>query len=191
LKDKNHVFITQYAPCQDGYRFIGPLPLPRSTDRNVSSTDTLSISANMDEAKPKITTLTGRIDITSGAFKRSLAIGSVTLQQNSPFGIRVSIRLGNHAVHYDLIFLCPVNQTRSKTRIARKSSYIEVIIPMADHVTGDGFPRYMFSTLVTDNGPVILNMPYLPIDSLPILDTSKKGNLEWLTTHTSFQDVRS
>ena len=71
------------------------------------------------------------------------------------------------------------------TRVARSSYYVEVVVSLADPCEGNVIPHFMHPVLAA-KPPRLWNITCLDLDSLPILDTSRKDELAWLTTHTSF-----
>ena len=128
--------------------------------------------------------MTGRLNVLSKSVKSNLTGGAIVeTVQVSPDTIGVAI--GKSGPNFHLLFPVPVLRSRSKSRIARKSSYVEVEAPMADPRDGDGFANFMCPMFPSKDGPVVWNMPRLALDRLPILNTSKKEEFGWLTPHTS------
>lgn len=185
LGNESSVYVTKYPPNLSGHTSVGSfmdtsLVKSKHTHEDVIRT----IKANVDLKTTRMTTITGRVDIVSEKLKADLSNGAaVNTIQRSPWTIAVTIGTNGH--EYQLHFPAPVLCSRSRSRIARKSSYIEVVAPMADPTNGEGLPGFMFPTFIRDSGPVVWNMPRLNINCLPILDTSRKEDLQWLTTHTS------
>jgi hypothetical protein len=170
----------------------GQIPPPIDGDESEASPDTPApesfFSADFDEASGHhVTTITGRINITSEQGKKLLADkAKIELQQSSPFTIEVVF--GQGALTLPLTFPIPVVKEGSKTRIARKSCYIEVVAPFASPLESppilDDF--LLPITLVKPSCiPVTLNIPHLNLDSLPILDIDEKSPLGFIGTVTS------
>ncbi|MCJ1433442.1 hypothetical protein MMC27_002803 [Xylographa pallens] len=185
LGDVNHVYLTRFHPNLSGHASVCKIEdfnqvISKASNNEVAST----VKANIDLNTGHIKSLTGRLDILSESIKSSLTSGAtVETVQISPDTIGIII--GKSGPEYHLLFPVPVLRSRSKSRIARKSSYVEVEAPMADPRDGDGFPQFMCPIFLGQKSPVIWNMPRLPLDSLPILNISKKKEIKWLTTHTS------
>ncbi len=74
-------------------------------------------------------------------------------------------------------FPAPVLQTRSKLWLARKSSYIEIVAPIACPESQDHLQQFMYPTFLDKSCPVNWNLPRLNLDRLPVLDTTKTENL--------------
>ncbi|KAK0123719.1 hypothetical protein ONS95_008728 [Cadophora gregata] len=159
LMDSNNVHITRFRPCQSGHASIAKLGLEfgnEDSDQDVRTT----VTVNLDSKSASLSGLTGRIDFLSNEVKSLLLGGaSVVLTQISPSTI--SVGLGNDGKSFTLNFPIPVLSSHSKTRIARKSSYIEVSVPSADHVSGRGFPHFMYPICSGRDAPILSNLPYL------------------------------
>lgn len=70
--------------------------------------------------------------------------------------------------------------SRSKTRIARKSSYVEIEAPVPDYMAGEMFPHFMHPVFIDGPDPVIWNMSHLNVEGLPILDIANPKRLSGL-----------
>ena len=185
LGNEDNVYMTKYRPNHPGHASVCNFEDSSSVaNKHTNEEVATTVKANVDLKTGQITALIGRLGILSESIKSSLGNGAIVeTVQISPCTIVIAIGKSGPKFHLD--FPVPVLKSRSKTRIARKSSYIEVLAPMADPRDGDGFPHFMYPMLPSKRGPVIWNMPRLNLDRLPILDISKKKELEWLTTHTS------
>jgi hypothetical protein len=183
LGNENDVFITKHGPNQSKYpgACIFAAPAHAELVTNVVRT---TIAANLDLAG-RIVTMTGRLNILSEDVKSALRSGAIveTIHE-SPCIIAVMIGKGpeQHHIH----FPAPVLRSPIRTRIARKSSWIEVIAPICEPTNKERFPDFISPLFMHENRPVIWNMPRLSLDTLPILDTTKKDELWWLGAHTTF-----
>jgi hypothetical protein len=118
--------------------------------------------------------LLGLMHVLSEEAKSSLRGQAVVkATQISPCVIAVTI--GPSGSQYRLHFPAPVLHSRSKTRIARKSSYVEVVAPIASPTDGKGFPHFMYPVLISGHDLVVWNMPHLDLDCLPMLDIPYQG----------------
>ncbi|CAI4214717.1 unnamed protein product [Parascedosporium putredinis] len=111
----------------------------------------------------------------------------ITIKQSGPYSIDIVFGKKKDTTIYTVNYPTTVTSVGSKTRIARKSGYVEVIAkaptPDASAISDLIFP----STLSSDAVPVSLNLPSLNLDSLPLLDISDETANKWITTLTSFQ----
>ncbi|OAX80913.1 hypothetical protein ACJ72_04750 [Emergomyces africanus] len=83
-------------------------------------------------------------------------------------------------------FPAPVLKAKSKIRVARSSSYVEIVACRASNPDRQGHLDYIFPIFLDKNGqPVAWNIPYLNPSRLPILDTNRMKDFGWLITHAS------
>jgi len=185
LGDEDAVYITKYRPNQSGHASVCNFESCKTVASQGSEEEaTTYLKANVDIETGRITRLVGHFDILSETIKSSLSNGAaVEAVQISPCIIGIEISKGGPM--FPVLFPVPVLSSRSKCRIARKSSYVELVVPLADHRYGEGFPHFMYPIFPSKTGPVIWNMPRLNLKCLPILSMSKKADLEWLNPHTS------
>lgn len=185
--DEENVYISKYRPNQTGHPSLRELSDTDAKEKGSSNKHIrTTITANVDRETSNMVGLTGRVDFLSENAISTLRDGAqVKLVQVSPCIIDLFIGKGSPANR--LYFPAPVLQSRSKTRIARKSSYVEIEAPICSPTDKDGFPRFMYPLFLSNHKPVIWNMPYLKLDCQPILDTSKTEELKWLNSHTSLQ----
>lgn len=194
LTDGSCVYITNHAPGQQDHPIYNSLgrPYPQESDEKEC---TSHFTVNLDASR-RISSITGHLDVLSPASRTLLAEkATVEVSKNSPFIFDVSI--GNREAMYQLHFPVPVVKHGSRTRVARTSSYIEIIAPLADFATAQALDDFIFLNTLSDtsvgppagpirqNVPITLNVPHLSLDALPILDASKKEGLKFLTTLVS------
>jgi hypothetical protein len=187
LGDEDNVYITRHPPNQSAYPALCGI-----VDSDVKINGTLytatrtTLTANVDRDASRIVAFTGRVDVLSGEAKASLK-GQAVVKATQINPCIVDIIIGPNSPQHRLHFPAPVLHSRSKTRIARKSLYVEVEAPIAGLVNGERFPYFMYPILITGHGPIIWNMPHLNLECLPLLDMKRPGDLQWLITHTSLQ----
>ncbi|KAK3317665.1 MYND finger [Cercophora scortea] len=196
LLDESHVFVSKHPPGQTEYPIIGS---STAVPSNLGSLDIEGASpkavftADVNPSTGDITSITGHIDITSETGKRLLADKApIKLHQASAFTI--NIIFGSNDLVLPLSYPVPVFKDGSKTRIARKSQYVEIIAPFADPITSASLEDFIFPTVLTNSPytsnttlPATLNVPHLSLDTLPILgidDKERNHFLELLVTYT-------
>lgn len=192
LEDDVHVYVTKNEPGQDGsplYNSLKPAAI-----QELSPTDHSSFFTADIDSSGVITTITGHLDISSAQGQKLLADkANVEARKVSPFVFEIV--LGNREAVYLIHFPVPVVKDGSKTRIARKSSYVEIIVPLADPATAQSLDDFIFPTILhkastnSSNAsaiPVTLNIPHLNLDTLPIIDISDKQRMSFLTTLASW-----
>ncbi|KAG6884317.1 hypothetical protein C0993_012189 [Termitomyces sp. T159_Od127] len=122
LLDKTHVQVVRGRPGnpREFLKLQGPGEPPGLQEQIVTMlTDKDSMNVNG---------LTGRININDTSLQatfRACSLSDITVKQTSPFSMLISIGQAHQEI---LQFPYPIDGSISKTRIARKSSYIEVSV---------------------------------------------------------------
>ncbi|KAF2467482.1 uncharacterized protein BDR25DRAFT_358593 [Lindgomyces ingoldianus] len=183
LGDESSVFFSRFPPNHKDSSSLLLLPSPgqspSSTETSVASS---KISANIDSTGLKMTTLTCRLQIHSEDLRKALQRGDeVQTSQRSPCTFLETV--GPKSIPIAFQFPAPVIRMKSKTRIARKSLYIEVEAPLADATVWKTFPAHLYPVILAGSTPLMLNMSRLNLDCLPIVDTSTKSEIQWLNMH--------
>ncbi|TFK74177.1 hypothetical protein BDN72DRAFT_813437 [Pluteus cervinus] len=122
-----------------------------------------------------VSTLTRRWNVTHEKAKEQLLSGkAVATAQVSPCAIKVSFG----SFSQDVTFPYPVNGTKTKLRIARKSSYLEIVAQISGYQIPGGYSLNQAPVLLTPTGPVSWNIHYLNLDKLPALDLTKSDSCD-------------
>lgn len=185
LGNEQQVFITKHLPGQAYYPVICDGTLPARERKQGKEMGSLSLS--VDDAMGKATAITSHIDITSKEGKTLLAKQlPVEMRQAGYFAIEAVF--GKNELVCRFQFPIPVDKTKIKSRIARKSSYIEVITPLPDPETSSILADFVFPSVLdlSTRVPVTLNIPHLSLDTLPILSVAEPKSIGWLNTLASF-----
>ncbi|EON97315.1 putative mynd finger family protein [Phaeoacremonium minimum UCRPA7] len=158
---------------------VKPLDLPYSVD----------YSLKVDEQLEKVVGMVAHVSIKSQEGKDLLLIDRcvVTLRQESPFMVRVLF--ANSTYTPMCVFPLPIILDKaSKPRVARQSSWVEFIVLVADPVTAASSADIVFPNQISAAGDIVsLNLPYINMDILPILDLTDKERIGFLTTLASMQ----
>ena len=183
LKD---IFITKHPPRQVHKRVDCGIFGSNSDDKQTSETSKTFLSIQMNGQR--ISTITGHIDITSDKGKKLLKDKVPISVRGTPNPFMVRIHFSEARLILDMNFPVAVNSSEAKMRVARTSGYIEAILPVAEPPSASALHSFMFPSILNASGvPASLNMPYLNLESLPILDLEQKSRLGWLTTLGSMQ----
>ncbi|KAK8055183.1 hypothetical protein PG993_000410 [Apiospora rasikravindrae] len=183
MVDDGHVFVTKSLP--------GLSPREPNFDSQLQlqngSTPRFRITVNVDANSARLLSLTGHVEITTDQGKKLLEDKvPIKLRQISPFTIEIVF--GKDRLVLPVVFPIPVDQETSKTRIARKSAYVEIIAPLADPLKSKALASYLYPTILgPDATPIALNGQNLSLDRLPILDVDPKHKRDnqWLVTLAS------
>lgn len=185
LGDATHVYMSHRPPNQSGFAVVDGLvkdnvDLPSSVGLDTET----CIHAEIHPQRAQITKVTGRISIRSESLKSCLNSGChVHTTCSTPWNLMVQI--GTDTVpRLDLPI--PIDVLSYKTRVARKSSYVEVVASVEPSESWKASPSSTYPLYAFDKGaPVLWDMPHLNLEALPIVDTTQHAKLEWLNTHLS------
>ncbi|KDR84228.1 hypothetical protein GALMADRAFT_56123 [Galerina marginata CBS 339.88] len=181
LADSAHIQIVRNRPnIRDEINHLGSLPALPQTWRTDASPSRAVI--NFDASSTKAMSLTIRHSITDTEATASLSGGAtVTTKQVSD-----TIVLANFKDYTQrFIFPFPIHGNQTKLRIARKSSYLEIEVPIRPN-----FEDFLDLSLnpfpVAQNNEIanLLNIHYINLDlpfALQFLGTQDKSR--WLSTH--------
>lgn len=184
LGNAQDIYITSFPPhltSMISLQEARPTRYPSSDMPEKASS--VSLTAHVSQTEGRITSITNRADLFSDRLKKTLSGGCIIrTTQTAPCDFILTLGEINTVV--PLIFPLPVDESQSRTRIARKSSYIEVeasIFPTA----WMKFPEFTTSRLKSVTTPLLMNVHALDLDLLPILDRARSKELEWLNPHVS------
>ncbi|QRV77069.1 MYND Zn-finger protein [Ceratobasidium sp. AG-Ba] len=181
--DANHVRIVHYRPhlkdeptlafedLRDPFEKAGFKPVK----------DTVLITANVEDRT--VVSLTVRIEIDDAAERGVLLEGAeVKAAQVSPCGMKVEIADYEHAVSFPY----SINGEGYKLRVARKSHYVEVIVPFSQPLDNAGY--YFDKTPILRGANISpWNIPHVTSDRMPLLDLKDPKKVDWIKTLISIQ----
>ncbi|KAI1193597.1 hypothetical protein F5X97DRAFT_338802 [Nemania serpens] len=179
----DEVYVTRFAPNQSGFPIV--TGFARTALASGSETGAkFSLTAAVDEKTGDMTSLTGRLDITCSDLKQALTSGcEVKKSIISPCEIAIS--LGRNPP-LGLCFPVFVKRYSQNVRIARMSSYVEVVTQVAGCSDWMSYPEYMYPVCPEPTRPVNYNMPYLNLPKNPVIQIAQHSRLGWLIPHVSF-----
>ena len=114
------------------------------------------------------------------AESRALSTGAeVMVVEHSPN--TVMLRIGSSQKR-QVVFPFPIQGSHPKTRIARKSSWIEVAVPLFTALDGDRFDSWTQMVFEPGRPPLCWSIPRVRLESQPLVSLPKKGDSSWLRT---------
>ncbi|KAF8597029.1 hypothetical protein BDV93DRAFT_569974 [Ceratobasidium sp. AG-I] len=130
-----------------------------------------------------ITSLSAHLKIQSALEQESLLKGeAVSAAQISPCSMKISIGRYQHVI----TFPYPIHGTQNKLRIARKSHYVEVVVPASKPLDSSGYFLQSFPILrQTAYSP--WNVHCINLERMPMLDLQYPKKLDWLNSHSALQ----
>ncbi|PIL27068.1 hypothetical protein GSI_10207 [Ganoderma sinense ZZ0214-1] len=163
-------------------------PVRVEPDEMVSARYQPSVRVELDNAARKVASLTAKIEITDVTAKTAFAGGAMpSVSQCSP--CTVEVVLGGRT--QTIAFPVPIVGSQRKLRLARKSSYIEVVVPVAiPFLEPDGLKVSRFPVVGVNGSLVPWNVHRVFLDQLPTLDKTNFSMEEldmWYAPHLSWQ----
>ncbi|KAI1792264.1 hypothetical protein LXA43DRAFT_1133680 [Ganoderma leucocontextum] len=193
LQDTNHVHLAPEQPFSP-QPFSGIFPA-RAHDSHLDSPTAIgtqqSVHVTLDVGEGKrVASLTARLDVENAQAKAIIAgdaMPHVSLSQMSPCTVQVVL----DGLTQTLVYPLPIVGSQRKLRIVRKSSYIEVIVPVAiPFLHPDGYKLNPFPIVRVDQAMVAWNLHRVPLDRLPILNIEPSNATvvgKWYNPHVSSQ----
>ena len=182
LDDSDAVHVTGFAPNQKGFPIVTGFGRTEPA-HGIETGAEPSLIAAVDQKTGSMTSLIGRLDIMSSDLKQALTSGC-EVKKSIVSPCEVAISLGQN-VSLGLCFPVPIKQYSQKLRIARKSSYVEVVAQVAECSEWMTYPEHMFPVISEPRRPANFNMPYLNMQKCPVIQITERNRLNWLTPHLS------
>ncbi|KAI1269709.1 hypothetical protein F5Y18DRAFT_422660 [Xylariaceae sp. FL1019] len=173
------VHITKFGPNLTGLPVVvGIPPKPRSRSCATQGVDA-HLVAGVDAHTRNLVTLTARIDITSDDLGQALRNGC-EVKETAVSPCQTAVTIGKDT-SVPIFFPTFMYSTQRKLRIARKSSWIEVIVKVAGFCHWMQYAECAYTMSFESGKPVSWTLPYINLDRCPkIADPAK---LPWLDMH--------
>ncbi|KAG8532391.1 uncharacterized protein KY384_002876 [Bacidia gigantensis] len=175
FSDRSHVGVLETSSTGDNLTEAYRIPIIRC-GRPIDAAGPSALISDRNS----IEFLTLRDNIVSGStHSKALSRGAeVSVSQLSPFDM--VIRIGSEEPR-TLSYPFPINGASVKTRVARKSSWIELIVKIASPGTMSGFNIDPFPTVMVKGQPYCWTSPRVNIEQQPKM--SLNGHLSWTGQH--------
>ena len=188
FNDSKRLFVCCDAPELDTSRSLTMQKewITRYSLQTQSSLTTLAkLSTNH-----KATHLQSRVDFSKdSAESKALSTGAeVEVDECSPN--TVQLRIGS-SLKQQIIFPFPIQGSNPKIRIARKSSWIEVAVPIFMALNGDRFNSWTQMVFESGRPPWCWSVPRVNLELQPLASFPSKVEFSWLRTFmgTTFSDA--
>ena len=158
---------------------VNDILLPTPSESGMEEPQTrFHVQLNKDMSK--VHGLTGHVDVFPGKLQDRLRSGArVQVSQISPFEVSIYFDKPTLVIKR-MRFPMPVSMNKSKTKVARKSSYIEFIASAASQEECSARPDSLY-LMVQEKGTLALCNPhYVSLDQLPIFNRESPSELSWL-----------
>lgn len=175
--DRKHVFRSTHPPGISASRLSEQTSSPDEAEPNTDLDQSVVISASQTRDGVM---LQAKYSVEKDS-EEAIALGKaafVTLTDFTPCSILLNIG-DKHSRR--LIFPYPVDSAKLKTRIARKSLWIEVNVPVSSALSDGGYNLDPFPLLINKNTqPTSWALPYVNLPKLPVAKSSEPNN--WIDT---------
>ncbi|KAJ6569417.1 hypothetical protein B0H19DRAFT_1209387 [Mycena capillaripes] len=177
LMDEDHVHVLPQDPF--------PVAPRKSTMQGtaaqmfqIGSVDPVAVE--LDEECELVSSLTSMVHIENMDAQTLFSSGTMPeISQVSPCAMKLAI--GRHV--QNVVYPIPVMGSQNKLRLARKSSYIEVIVPASRPFTQGGMKTSPFPVIGTNTRLHPWNIHRLNLTRLPILHVKTASQKKWLNSH--------
>ncbi|KNZ78639.1 hypothetical protein J132_11080 [Termitomyces sp. J132] len=177
LLDKTHVQVVRRRPGDPRE------PVKLQGSNNAPESHTQLVSMLTDKDSKKVNGLTGKLNIkhpTLQATFRACPLSDIKVEQSSPFSMLVSIG----QAHQEIVsFPYPIDGSNPKTRIARKSLYIEVDVGLYQpNSHQEGLTANPFPVVQRNSNLIPWNIHRVNLEKLPEVDITHP-KCQWLAHH--------
>ena len=104
---------------------------------------------------------------------------SVAIEQISPSVLIVHI---GKSIKNEIIYVVPIQGSKAKTRVARKSSWIELSVPIMTAQTPDPFDSFTQLIVKADRHAMLRDLPHIDLSNQPQITISKTTDNSWIRT---------
>ncbi|KAJ7658957.1 hypothetical protein B0H17DRAFT_343517 [Mycena rosella] len=177
LMDEDHVYVLP----QDPFPTSSKTPLERRpTEDTFEIGNAAAVAVELDEECELVSSLTSVVQVQNMEAKTVFGAGAMPeISQVSPCVMRLVI--GKHA--QNIVYPIPVIGGQNKLRLARKSSYIEIIVPPSGPFKQGGMKANPFPVIGSGTALHPWNIHRLKLSSLPILSIKTASQKKWLNNH--------
>ncbi|KAK0190368.1 hypothetical protein F5146DRAFT_929606 [Armillaria mellea] len=173
LLDEKHVFVVRNWPRLTGAS-LSPV-----TGLGSNECDSIPAMNIVFSIRGGIPYLTAKVNINVGG--SHVRASAVTMTQRSPCAVETNTANGERR---RISFPFPVDVTRASLR--QTSSMVEVQVPISDPSVLDNFSFDRFPMILLRSTPWLWNIPYINLDSMPIISVANSDSLNWLDSHLAF-----
>lgn len=188
MVDKNHVIVIPEKPLPQPSAVsnsVSPSVKDMSPSPLASDIGTLNpVVVELDEQCDLLTLFTCRVVIENHDVRRAFGTAGEMpdITQVSPCVMRLTISGHNQDIAYPF----PVMGSNNKLRLARKSLWVEVVVPVSAPLKPDGMKLTPFPVIRLENNhnPISWNIHRLNLSTLPTLSLTGNKEVEtWLNIH--------
>ncbi|KIJ28640.1 hypothetical protein M422DRAFT_189460 [Sphaerobolus stellatus SS14] len=176
LTDKAHVIVIPEQPLP---RSASSFP-PNRTSLLAEIGSSNPAVVELDDQCELVNTFVCRVSVENDEVKHAFSSGETPqIEQVSPCVMRLTICGHNQ----DVLYPFPVAGNLNKLRLARKSLWVEVMVPVSGPFKPDGMKVNPFPVIQHENHLTPWNIHRVNLSRLPALDIKIKKSEKWLNPH--------
>ncbi|KAI0822886.1 hypothetical protein BC628DRAFT_1326016 [Trametes gibbosa] len=163
-----------------------PTQLPLSPERAITIGEQCLVRVDLEGGGASGVVLTARLQVEDAQAKAAFSGGAMpSITQGSSCTMLVILSSRSQCVTYPV----PIEGSGRKVRLARRSSYIEIVVHAAVPSLGhaDGMKLNPFPVVHAQRDLSSWNMHRVNLDQLPLLDITAARLSHWFNTHISSQ----
>ncbi|KAJ7652134.1 hypothetical protein DFH06DRAFT_1094388 [Mycena polygramma] len=177
LMDEEHVYVLPQDPFPPS-RKKPATPRPAGRVLEIGNTDPVAVE--LDEECELVGRFTSTVHVEDTDVKKLFSAGTMPeISQVSPCVMRLAI--GKNA--QNVVYPIPIVGSQNRLRLARKSSYIEIIVPASRPFTEGGMKTNPFPVIGANTKLHPWNIHRLNLTRLPILNVQTASQKKWLNQH--------
>ncbi|CCO31467.1 hypothetical protein BN14_05509 [Rhizoctonia solani AG-1 IB] len=182
IMDKKYVHVLPYRPgLSSNLSQNPPLRPARMSATSIVGPVCHAIASNSQSQG--VDSLSIRFDVTTKSEQEKLQNGA-QVSANQVSACVMELKVGDHS--HMLSYPYPIHGKNNRLRIARKSHYVEVVVPVS---TPNDYSGYFLNAapIINPGAYTTWNIHHVNLDRLPDLDDRVPEKLGWLNTLTALQ----
>ncbi|KIW31445.1 uncharacterized protein PV07_03095 [Cladophialophora immunda] len=184
--DDESVFVTQNPPNMKGRMLCPYIPGALMWKQPVGTADTGKVSFHMmfDQEATRVEKLTLHIDLSSTNAEPLLqSKDHIEFKLLSSFVLELNIGSGSKTFRQQIRLPVSLTTSGSRTKIARRSAYVEFIATIAAPDVLSTHPDSLYPMSLVCGKPILENVGYICLEQLPTVDVSDTSKVEWMYPH--------
>lgn len=177
----DNVYITKHRPNMSTHVSFSGIAATSPVPEPVRDETQIQFHAQLTTDQSRLESIMAHVDIAPGELQDTLRSGAgIQVSQISTFEISISFTNGTQIKRVQ--FPIPISVTGGKTRIARKSSYVEYVALVPSQKDLSARPDSLYPVVQQEKGLLGLRTPhYVSLDQSPILGRQNSSQLSWLS----------
>ncbi|KAG8706719.1 hypothetical protein FRC09_002253 [Ceratobasidium sp. 395] len=184
VNDPSHIHILPYQPslASETPLRLEPNAVP-PTPTVSNSPSSLNAVVGSGPSSRELVSLVAHVDIGDPA-EQSLLLNGAEPKTTQLSSCTMELSIGSH--HHVVSYPYPILGSGYKLRVARKSHYVEIIVPVSEPLDAGGYYLNL-APIIRNNTYTPWNVHHVAVDRMPRIEISDPKKFSWLNTHTALQ----